>query len=87
MEDNANFGDMPVCPFLKAELDTMVIEEFNPRQIKESLMDRIIKWNNEKRLTGISTSILFLQFPPENHNNKELHKVMLEMYPQIELVI
>lgn len=86
MEDNANFGDMPVCPFLKAELETMVIEEFNPRQTKESLMDRIINWNNEKRLTGISTSILFLQFPPENHNNKELHKLKYQSYLNQHLI-
>ena len=80
MEDNANFGDMPVCPFLKAELDTMVVEEFNPRQVKESLIDRVIKWNNEKKKKKKSTSILFLQFPPENHNNKDLHKWKYQAY-------
>jgi len=86
MEDNANFGDMPVCPFLKAELETMVIEEFNPRQTKESLMDRVINWNNKKLLKGTSTSILFLQFPPESHDNKELHKHKYQSYLNQHLI-
>ena len=86
MENNASFGDMPVCPFLKAELDTMVIEEFNPTQTKESLLDRVIKWNNEERLTDKSTSILFLQFPPENHTNKELHKHKYQSYLNQHLI-
>ena len=86
MENNANFGDMPVCPFLKAELETMVIEEFNPKLTKETLMDRVIKWNNEECLTGKSTSILFLQFPPENHDNKELHKHKYQSYLNQHLI-
>lgn len=86
MENNANFGDMPVCPFLKAELETMVIEEFDPKQIKESLLDRVIKWNNEERLMGKSTSILLLQFPPEKHDNKELHKWKYQSYLNQHLI-
>ena len=86
MENNANFGDMPVCPFLKAELETMVIEEFDPKQTKESLLDRVIKWNNEERLLDKSTSILFLQFSPENHTIKELHKLKYQSYLNQHLI-
>lgn len=86
MENNANFGDMPVCPYLKAELDTMVITEFNPKQTKESLLDRVIIWNNEERLMNKSTSILFLQFPPENHDNKDLDKWKYQSYLNQHLI-
>ena len=79
---NENFGNMPVCPFIKADLDNEEIL-FLTQTKKEEFIDLVKKWDESGKKTGL---IIQMNMPQYGEKRKKyqtlLNRKIKEVWPK-----